>query len=76
MELCNLQRHQTELNGGRLHVQRVKNGTPWVDTMHGDEIRALRRLQRDYGSGDDDDDDAVTAFKRCETFRTVGEGFC
>jgi hypothetical protein len=44
--------------------------------MHGDEIRALRRLQRDYGSGDDDDDDAVTAFKRCETFRTVGEGFC
>jgi hypothetical protein len=33
-----------------------------------------RRHGRDHGSGDDYD--AVTAFKRCETFRTVDEGHC
>ena len=33
-----------------------------------------RRHGRDRSSGDDDD--AVTAFTRCETFRTVDEGHC
>ena len=50
-ELCDLQWHQVELNGGRLHVHRRKNGTPSVHTMQGDEIRALRRLQREQGGG-------------------------
>jgi integrase len=46
-ELCDLQWHQVELAAGRLHVRRVKSGTPSVHPLQGDEIRALRRLQRD-----------------------------
>jgi site-specific recombinase XerD len=46
-ELCDLQWHQVELNSGRLHVRRAKRGTPAVHTLQGDEIRALRRLQRE-----------------------------
>src|SRR5262249_20752093 len=46
-ELCDLQRHQVEINTGRLHVRRSKKGTPSVHPMQGDEIRALRRLQRE-----------------------------
>jgi site-specific recombinase XerD len=46
-ELCDLQWHQVELDAGRLHVRRVKDGTPSVHTVQGDEIRALRRLQRE-----------------------------
>src|SRR5262249_16999025 len=38
--------HQIELNTGRLHVRRNKRGTPSVHPLQGDEIRALRRLQR------------------------------
>ena len=34
---------------GRLHVRRSKRGTPSVHPMQGDEIRALRRLQREQG---------------------------
>jgi len=49
-ELCDLQWHQVELNVGRLHVRRRKRGTPSVHPMQGDEIRALRRLQREQGS--------------------------
>src|SRR5437667_10225190 len=45
-ELCDLQWHQIELDTGRLHVRRSKRGTPSVHPMQGDEIRALRRLQR------------------------------
>jgi NADPH:quinone reductase-like Zn-dependent oxidoreductase len=36
-----------ELATGRLHVHRAKNGSPSVHPMQGDEIRALRRLQRE-----------------------------
>ena len=46
-ELCDLQWHQIELNTGRLHVRRSKRCTPSVHPMQGDEIRALRRLQRE-----------------------------
>jgi integrase len=46
-ELCDLQWHQVELNSGRLHVRRAKRGTPAVHTLQGDEIRALRGLQRE-----------------------------
>jgi type 1 fimbriae regulatory protein FimB/type 1 fimbriae regulatory protein FimE len=46
-ELCELQWHQVELNAGRLHLTRSKRGTPSVHPMQGDEIRALRRLQRE-----------------------------
>ena len=50
-ELCDLQWSQTELATGRLHVRRAKNGSPSVHPMQGDEIRALRRLQRQQDPG-------------------------
>jgi site-specific recombinase XerD len=33
--------------GAVLHVRRVKNGTPSTHPIQGDELRALRRLQRE-----------------------------
>jgi hypothetical protein len=48
-ELCDLQWSQVELATGRLHVRRAKNGSPSVHPMQGEEIRALRRLQREQG---------------------------
>ena len=49
-ELCDLQWHQVEPTAGRLHVRRSKTGTPSVHPMR-DEIRALRRLQREQPPG-------------------------
>ena len=46
-ELIDLRWDQIELEKGRLHVRRAKNGTPAVHPIHGDELRALRRLQRE-----------------------------
>jgi integrase len=50
-ELCDLQWHQVELAADRLHVRRSKRGTPSVHPIQGDEIRALRRLQREQPPG-------------------------
>ncbi len=47
-ELVSLRWDQVELKAGRLHVTRVKNGSPSVHPLRGPEIRALRRLKRDY----------------------------
>jgi type 1 fimbriae regulatory protein FimB/type 1 fimbriae regulatory protein FimE len=47
-EVCDLQWQQIELSQGRLHVRRVKNGIPSVHPIRGDEMRALRKLRRDY----------------------------
>ena len=47
-EVCDLQWHQIELSEGRLHVHRVKNGIPSVHPIRGDEMRALRKLRREY----------------------------
>jgi integrase len=46
-EVCDLQWQQVELATGRLHVRRAKNGTPSVHPLQGNELRALRRLQRE-----------------------------
>jgi integrase len=46
-EVCDLQWHQIELDHGRMHVRRAKNGTPSVHPIRGDEIRALRKLRRE-----------------------------
>jgi integrase len=46
-ELCDLLWSQVELAAGRLHVRRAKSGTPSVHPLQGDELRALRRLQRE-----------------------------
>src|SRR5260370_20229088 len=48
-EVCDLQWHQVELAAGRLHVRRSKRGTSSVHPLQGDELRALRRLQREEG---------------------------
>ena len=47
-ELVSLRWDQIDLSQGLLHVARVKNGTPSTHPVRGPEIRALRRLQRDY----------------------------
>ena len=39
-EVCDLQWHQVELDQGRMHVRRAKNGTPSVHPIRGDETRA------------------------------------
>jgi type 1 fimbriae regulatory protein FimB/type 1 fimbriae regulatory protein FimE len=46
-ELIDLRWDQIEFEHGRLHVRRAKNGTPSVHPIHGDELRALRKLQRE-----------------------------
>ena len=46
-ELCDLRWDQVEFDAAVLHVRRVKNGTPSTHPMRGDELRALRRLQRE-----------------------------
>jgi type 1 fimbriae regulatory protein FimB/type 1 fimbriae regulatory protein FimE len=47
-ELVSLRRDQVDLEQGTLHVNRLKNGTPSVHPLRGPEIRALRKLFRDY----------------------------
>jgi integrase len=39
---------QVELDQGRLHVHRLKGGTASTHPLRGPELRALRRLRRDY----------------------------
>jgi site-specific recombinase XerD len=46
-ELCDLQWSQVDLKTATLHVGRVKNGTPSTHPLRGDEMRALRKLQRE-----------------------------
>ena len=46
-ELVDLQWQQIEFASGALHVRRVKRGTPSTHPILGDELRALRRLQRE-----------------------------
>ena len=46
-ELVDLRWDQIELASGSLHVRRVKQGTPSTHPILGDELRALRRLQRE-----------------------------
>jgi type 1 fimbriae regulatory protein FimE len=47
-ELCSLRWDQIDFSQALLHVRRVKNGTPSSHPLHGPELRALRRIQRDY----------------------------
>jgi len=47
-ELVALRWDQTDLKQGLLHIIRSKNGTPSTHPVRGPEIRALRRLKRDY----------------------------
>jgi type 1 fimbriae regulatory protein FimB/type 1 fimbriae regulatory protein FimE len=47
-ELVSLRWDQVNLKQGLLHVRRSKNGTPSNHPLRGPEIRALRRLRREY----------------------------
>jgi type 1 fimbriae regulatory protein FimB/type 1 fimbriae regulatory protein FimE len=46
-ELCGLEWSQIDFDGATLHVRRVKNGKPATHPIRGDEMRALRKLQRE-----------------------------
>jgi type 1 fimbriae regulatory protein FimB/type 1 fimbriae regulatory protein FimE len=46
-ELVDLRWDQIDFPTATLHVRRVKSGTPSVHPIVGDELRALRRLQRE-----------------------------
>lgn len=47
-ELIALHWDQIDLDAGLIHINRLKNGTPSTHPLGGTEIRALRRLKRDY----------------------------
>jgi type 1 fimbriae regulatory protein FimB/type 1 fimbriae regulatory protein FimE len=51
-ELIDLRWDQLDLNRGRMHVNRLKNGDSSVHYLEGDENRALRKLRRDYPATD------------------------
>ena len=46
-ELTDLRWDQIDFAAATLHVRRVKQGTPATHPIRGDELRALRRLQRE-----------------------------
>jgi type 1 fimbriae regulatory protein FimB/type 1 fimbriae regulatory protein FimE len=46
-EICDLRWDQVDFASGTLHVRRAKNGKPATHPVRGDELRALRRLQRE-----------------------------
>lgn len=46
-ELVDLRWDQIDFRAAVLHVRRVKHGTPSTHPIVGDELRALRRLQRE-----------------------------
>ncbi|MGE0266663.1 MAG: tyrosine-type recombinase/integrase [Candidatus Obscuribacterales bacterium] len=51
-EASDLRWEQLDLDRGRFHVNRLKAGDPSIHYLEGDEIRALRKLKRDYPDSD------------------------
>jgi len=47
-ELVALRWDQVDLKRGTLHVNRLKNGTPSTHPLRGPELRALRKLRKQY----------------------------
>lgn len=47
-EIIALRWEQVDMTQGLLHVHRIKNGLPATHPLRGIELRALRRLKRDY----------------------------
>ncbi|NJL22825.1 MAG: tyrosine-type recombinase/integrase [Leptolyngbyaceae cyanobacterium SM1_3_5] len=47
-EAANLKWEQIDFATGTIHVRRVKRGTPSTQPIGGEELRSLRRLQREY----------------------------
>jgi integrase len=66
-ELVDLRWSQVDLDNARLHVRRVKNGVPSVHPIKVDEMRALRRLERET-----DNTEYVFVSERGSPFTTAG----
>lgn len=47
-EVVDLKWDQIDLKAGRIHVNRLKNGSPATHYLEGDEMRVLRRVRREY----------------------------
>ncbi len=47
-ELVGLRWNQFDLKRGQVHINRLKNGSAATHPIEGDELRLLRRLQREY----------------------------
>jgi integrase len=67
-EICDLRWDQIDMDQARLHVRRVKRGTPSVHPIQGDELRALRRLKREMPAHSD----FVFVSERKAPFSTAG----
>ena len=50
-EAIDLRWDQIDFKAGSIHVNRLKNGKPATHYLEGDELRALRRLKREYPDG-------------------------
>ncbi len=66
-ELIDLRWDQVDFAGARLHVRRVKQGTPSTHPLAGVELRALRRLRREAPQSD-----FVFVSERGAPFSTAG----
>lgn len=51
-EACDLRWEQVDLERAKLHVTRLKGGDPSVHYLEGEELRALRKLKREYPNSD------------------------
>jgi integrase len=67
-ELTDLRWDQVDFAAATLHVRRVKQGTPATHPIRGDELRALRRLQREQ----DPQSPFVFTSERGAPFSTAG----
>lgn len=47
-EAASLRWEQIDFQAGTIYVKRVKKGTPSTHPLYSEEIRSLRKLQRDY----------------------------
>ena len=67
-ELTDLRWDQVDFTNGSMHVRRVKQGSPSTHPIRGDELRALRRLQREQ----DPKSPFVFTSERGSPFTTAG----
>jgi site-specific recombinase XerD len=67
-ELVGLEWSQADFTAGTLHVRRLKGSTDVVHPIRGDELRALRRLQREQ----DPKSSYVFTSERAAPFSTAG----
>lgn len=49
-EAVDMRWDQVDFKAGSIHINRLKNGKPATHYLEGDELRALRRLRREYAT--------------------------